>query len=242
MTLNASAYRGSRVSPLGGSGRMLAFAFMPGVAVLAGTVVAQASASVNEVQTLNATGTVSGGTFELSIGTATPVEVAYDVSNADLKTAIEALLVDAGFVGGTVTITNGPLPADTTVTFGGGLAGRPVPLLVVDDGSITGGGTLEVVRTTPGATAGSWGAYDATRSDGLEVAKGVADFAFNVNDFGGTVAGEAPDEESEAADVPIWVSGRFQTEELVGLDADAVTALGRLEQGSTSAGVLIITG
>jgi hypothetical protein len=134
----------------------------------------------NEVQTLDVTGTVSGGTFTIShMGNTTPT-LAYNISNANLTSALEAL---PSIGAGNVTVGGGPLPTDTTVTFSGNLAGRRIgtavtgyspasPLTVTT--ALTGGGSLAVVQTTPGTGSrravavdlpGIWTAFDLTGDD-----------------------------------------------------------------------------
>lgn len=229
-----------------GEAHEVAWPFAPNLTVVAGQIVGEITdAAVNEVQTLNATGTLSGGTFDLSFPGVDAVTLDYDISNANLKIEIEALLEAAGIVGGTVTITNGPLPADTTVTFGGSLAGRDVPLLIVDDTNLTGGGSLALVETTPGLSNKVMKPYNDANTDGSEVARGISKYAFTTDQYGritfGDVSTGGPHGERFQS-APIYTSGRFDVASLTGLDAAAVTDLGRLESGTISDGVLLITG
>jgi len=88
------------------------------------------------LQNLDFGGTVTGGTFTLSItnigvGTSTTSALAYNISNANLKIAIDELLTAAGYNGVTVTIGGGPCPTDATVTFGGTVGNYNMPLMVV---------------------------------------------------------------------------------------------------------------
>lgn len=122
--------------------------------------VTNAQAAVDAVQTLNFSGVPTTGTFVLSIlganlrTTYSTSALAYNISNANLKTAIEALLLAAGWGTGTVTMSNGPCPADTTVTFDGGdFAGVDIPLMSIAATGFDGGATVAMVETTEGLPA-----------------------------------------------------------------------------------------
>jgi len=224
--------------------------FAPDLELAAGTVVAQiTAASANEVQTLNFSGTVSGGTFTLSVegidgGTYTTDALAYNISNANLKIAIEDLLEDAGYAGATVTIGGGPSPTDATVTFGGTLAYVNVPLMVADATSITGGGSLAVDATTAGNLKDTWVAYDDDGTDdGRRTAGGILQYDIRTDNTGRVVfaaSGTSPEHGVYHQTAPIWVKGNFKTSELTGLDANGVADLGRLVMGSVTDGELAI--
>ena len=83
---------------------------------------------------------------------------------------------------------------------------------------------------------GKFEAYDPAEDDGAEVARGIAVYGFTTDADGKvTVANETGVTYDTA---PIYVGGIFQTNELTGLDDDAVTQLGgHLIQGDTSDGV-----
>lgn len=338
---------------------VIAGTFMPNLTVAQGTVLGQVSASsVNEVQTLNfsASGDVpNGGTFTLAVtgidgGTFTTDALAYGISNANLKIAVEALFVSAGYVGVTVTLTNGPAPADVTVTFGGTAAAWNIPLMVASNALTSAGtATLTVDATTAGVTKGLWGPYvgsklanptvaptvasktggsvwpvlgqyivqysfataqgetllspgtpvaltttdrtlavssitlpagatainfyvngvyaaqitatgakdiDAidtdgehpapivntafTNTDGRHVARGIAVCSFRTDNMGRVVFGGSSSIPQGAYDLnaPLFISGCFDTKELVGLSADAISDLGRLLSGALADGVL----
>lgn len=111
--------------------------------------------SSGSVQVLDTGGTWSSGTFTLAIakiggGTETTSALAYNISNANIKIAIDAILLAAGYTGATVTLTGGPVAsADVTVTFGGTASSVDMPLLVADDGSLAGSyPTLSVATTS----------------------------------------------------------------------------------------------
>lgn len=237
-------YSGDQVQPLDGVGRSYAAAFAAGLSIVAGQLVAQRTQDTEDaVHVLNFAGTVSGGTFTLSIGADETLALDFDISNANLKTAIELLLETAGYEGATVTLTNGPAPADVTITFGGTLAGLTAPVMVVDDALLTGGGSLGLDVTEEGGAQFEWGAYDSAATNGLEIARGISRYSFVTDIAGAAALGESDSTSRKVTGglVPIWLGGRFDTQELTNLDADAVTSLGRLERGVLDNGILIVT-
>src|SRR4029077_7924103 len=102
------------------------------------------------VQTIS--GSPTGGTFRLGYNGLYTAALAYNLINLNLDNAIETL---TGV--GTVTVGGGPLPAATTLTFGGALGAVPVPLLTLDASGLT-GGTYTIANTTPGVSATARGA------------------------------------------------------------------------------------
>jgi len=94
------------------------------------------------------------------------------------------------------------------------------------------------------ATPGTFKAYASGNSDGSQVAKAilaidcVTDASQNVS-FGG--AAGSPWGETEPS-APAYISGYFSCAELTGLDAGAASALGRVVNGTVSAGVLCVYG
>lgn len=103
--------------------------------------------AVNETQNIDYTATVSGGTFTLTFDGETTTALDWDSTAGEVQTALEAL---SNLAPGDVVITLGPGPADMLATFGGNYAGVDVPLMVADDASITGGGTVIVTAGTAG--------------------------------------------------------------------------------------------
>lgn len=341
--------------------RSKALAFAPGQTILKGAILGQISgASANEVQTINFDAGIDGGTFTLSIsgvdgGTFTTAALAFDITNANLKIAIDALLASAGYTGATVTITNGALPTDATVTFGGTAASWNMPLMTATS-SLTDGGVPEAVTvdaTTAGNKLGLWGPYAGTKlasptagptatsaatgslpllgvyvvqythltaqgesmpspgtavilttsnasidvtpaalptgttginvyingvfaktsaqttatlvnvgsfaataekptpdantaftnTSGLHVARAIAQYDFRTDNTGRVVfadAGTSPQNSAYETTAPAWFGGEFKTSELVGLDANAVADLGRLQSGTVADGILVL--
>jgi hypothetical protein len=237
--------------PVQGGSRALAF--MPGLTIEAGTVLGQVSgASANEVQTINFSGggdAPTGGTFTLSIagidgGTYTSSALAYNITNANLKIAIDALLASAGYDGATVTIGGGPSPADATVTFGGTAAAWNMPLMTATSSLTAGVGatpTVQVDATTAGNKIGLWGSYDDSANDGRQVAKAIAQYSFRTDNKGRVVfaaSGVSPEHGEYCTTAPAWFKGSFKTTDLTGLDDNGVADLGRLSSGTTADGVL----
>jgi hypothetical protein len=110
---------------------------------------ASSISAVNEVQ--SETVTATGGTYTLTWpngenGPETTTALAYNAAAATIQAALRAL-PGIGSTGVTVTGT-GPY----TITFGGTLAGTPVPQLVVD-ATLATGGTVTMSTTTQGVTA-----------------------------------------------------------------------------------------
>jgi Bacteriophage lambda head decoration protein D len=95
------------------------------------------------------------------------------------------------------------------------------------------------------ATPGTYGAYASTNTDGSQNPIGVLQYACATDASGnitfGSVAGSSEwGLVSKAA--PIYMNGYFRCEDLVGLDANAVTKMGRLIQGTTTSGEIAIYG
>jgi hypothetical protein len=117
-----------------------------------GAAAAPTGSPANEVQTL--TSDATGGTFSLTFAfegkTETTDLLAYNITAANLKIALENL---KSIRPGNVTVT-GSLSAGFVITFVGKLASANVPLLTLnaDSGTtLTGESSTTLVQTTPGA-------------------------------------------------------------------------------------------
>lgn len=248
----------------------LAVDWMPNLDIRRGGLVAQVtSPSQTQVQTLNWSGggdVPTGGTFRLSIvgidgGTYWTPALAYNISNANLKTAVESLLEAAGYYGATVTIGGGACPVDTTVTMGGTALYKNMPVMSYDIASITSAGaaTLAITATTAGYKNGLWTPYDddGAANYGERVAKGIAMYDFRTDYWGrvvyakaatpsyGTVSGglQSPQHGVYNQSAPVWLTGVFKVDDLYIWnaatsawdqypDANAVTDLGRMLTGA----------
>jgi hypothetical protein len=122
------------------SGSMIGQELTDGIALTAGT---------NEVQTISASDTVSGGTYTIQFMGEVTSALAYNANNATILAALEAL---PNIAPGDVALGGGALPGTpVTVTFGGQYASADVPMLVINSASLTGGGSYDVAQTTAGA-------------------------------------------------------------------------------------------
>jgi hypothetical protein len=93
------------------------------------------------------------------------------------------------------------------------------------------------------ASPGVYKAYNDANNDGSQTAKAIAQYDMQIDANGlitlssvGSTAGGESGEKLRAA--PAYVSGTFKTTDLTGLDAAAVTDLGRLIQGTVADGIL----
>jgi hypothetical protein len=126
----------------------------------------------NEVQTLTATPTVSGGTYTIAYRGQTTSAIPYNALAAVVQAALEAL---PSVGSGNITVGGGPFPATPlTFTFTGQLAGQDAAALVRDGTLLTGGGTVAFTTTTPGVgyqravrldLPGAWSTVDLTQED-----------------------------------------------------------------------------
>jgi hypothetical protein len=92
----------------------------------------------NDVQTISTFGTPTGGTFTLTFNGQTAT-LPYNATAAQIQTALNGLSSING-IGGSVTVTGGPLPTNpVVVTFGGTLTGLQQNLLIVNSSGLAGG-------------------------------------------------------------------------------------------------------
>ncbi|MBM81981.1 MAG: hypothetical protein CMJ78_15530, partial [Planctomycetaceae bacterium] len=91
----------------------------------------------NEVQTLALSGNPTGGTFTLTFGGQTTTAIGFDVTDATVQAALEAL---SSIGVNNVTVAGGTLPGNTlTITFVGALANMDVAAITSDSTGLTGG-------------------------------------------------------------------------------------------------------
>lgn len=89
------------------------------------------------------------------------------------------------------------------------------------------------------ATPGIYEEYDDAAVDGTAVAKSILQYACSTDASGNvTFAGGELGETYKSA--PAYVAGFFSCADLTGLDAAGVADLGRLVDGTSSAGILFI--
>lgn len=96
------------------------------------------------------------------------------------------------------------------------------------------------------ASPGTYGPYASGNADGTQNPIGILQYACVTDASGNITFGAGPAGTAEwsqtAKGAPMYEYGEFSTADLTGLDANAVTKLGRLSEGTTSAGILIVTG
>jgi hypothetical protein len=189
----------------------------------------------NAVHRLTATGTLTGGTIRLVYGNDITAPIIYSATAATFVANIQAAM-DA-LVGAGNTVVSGTGPFD--ITFQNELAGRSIPIPSIVN-ALT--GTSPVITPTlqtaghPGS--GLAGVYNDALSNGQEVAKCVLAESVATN-LRGEIITDRPGNYPSA---PVYTFGPFFVSDLVGLDANAVTDLGRIINGtiSTSGAVLMI--
>jgi hypothetical protein len=190
-----------------------------------GSVLIPSAGTANDVQTITPPG---AGTYTLSgvnpiSGAAfTTAPLAFNATDAAVQAAL-ATVLGAGNVA----------VAGLAVTFQGALAGQAVPLMTASAGT--------VAHTTTGSTALQLANYNAAGAGTptcLNCYACATDGAGNVT-FGGQ-AGGAYLTGATWPGAMAYFGGSFATTDLVGLDANAVTRLGRLASGTIANGILEI--
>lgn len=95
------------------------------------------------------------------------------------------------------------------------------------------------------ATPGTFAAYNSSHTDGTQYAKVVLTYDVTTDADGNvtlsSTAGQIGDEWGGTDQgAPVYFAGTFNTGDLVGLDSNAVSQLGRLVQGTVTTGILRI--
>lgn len=110
----------------------------------------KAGNGTNAVVTVSKTGTVSGGTYTITIGGAQSGPIPVGATAGEVQAWLHRL---ATVLPGDVTVSGGPITTTSVVlTFGGRYAAMAGPVTSVDDADVLGGGTLASATTTTGAT------------------------------------------------------------------------------------------
>jgi hypothetical protein len=98
------------------------------------------------------------------------------------------------------------------------------------------------------ASPGVYGPYATAAVDGLGVAKGILQYACQVDaagliTFSPTAGASGGDRGQTSKIAPMWLSGNFASEDLIGLDADALVDLqAHVVSGDLTTGVVVIAG
>lgn len=209
-----------------------------------GQILAEVTASnASEVQTVTGGGTISSGTWALIVNKALTASLAWNANAAAVKAAIEAALTrDYGLPAGTVNVTGGPLASGAfTITFAGVLANQPQDFIQVVNNLGGSSPTLTVARSTAGVANGFFMAYNDALSNGQQIAKGILPIDVATDPSGRITTGSIAvgnEHGGTKLEQSMIVRGMFRTEDLIGLDSNAVADLGRLVRGTTSTGIL----
>jgi hypothetical protein len=206
----------------------------------AGTILGE-MIGTDEVQTVTIDAT--GGTFTITFGGQVTAALAWNATAAVVQAALEALST----IGvGNILVTKSGLVY--TLTFRAALGSQNVAAVTTQVGSLTGGaGTAAVATATAGVagTPGLYNAYASGNSDGSQVPKGILRYPC-VTDAAGMITVGYGDGQAEwgqqTRSIDMAINGTWRCEDLVGLDTNAVTKLGRLVQGTIAYGRLVIYG
>lgn len=204
------------------------------------------SAAANDVQTLSQS-SATGGTFTVTFGFGTvytSAPIPYNASAAQVQSALQAL---PNIGSGNVSCTGGALgSAGVVCTFGGNLANQPQPIFAINNAGLTGSGAaVSVTHTTVGVANGAMEPYLSTNTDGSQTPVGILAVEVSTDPQGDVTYGPLPVGNGFGAIrhvAPIAIAGYFNCADLTGLDTNAVSKLGRLIEGTTSVGVLCVTG
>lgn len=206
----------------------------------AGTILGELI-GIDEVQTITIDAT--GGTFTATFGAQTTIATAWNATAAVLQANLEALST----IGiGNVLVTKSGLVY--TVVFRGTLGSQNVAAMTTTATGLTGGAGTAVVATATAGVAGTpgvYGPYASGNTDGSQNPKGILKYACATDANGqiwqGLTAGSSEFGQS-TKDTSMWFRGTFRTEDLVGLDANAITKLGRLIYGTYAKGAVSVFG
>lgn len=119
---------------------------------------------VNEIQTITASGTVSGGTYDLtiipSVGMTGIVVTAipWNATAAEVQRLIDARIRrrGSGFFLGDIVVAGGPLPTTPmTITYQGTLCSRNIDAAVVEDAALTGSTPVYALTTSTAGVLGT---------------------------------------------------------------------------------------
>lgn len=208
-----------------------------------GRVLAQYATAANDVQTFTQTGGPTSGYARVRVyhpvsGGSVTIDVPFDASAATILGLVQ------GKLGSNFSATGGPLgTAPVVLTAAGAFVNMPLILFQVE-ALAYGGGTnpsLAITKTTNGRTAGTFDYYSDAGSGGLEIARCINGYECATNSGGWVTHGPVAIEGYQGEvypSVPAYFSGIFATEELKGLDANAVNDLGRIWRGTLAKGEL----
>lgn len=208
-----------------------------------GTVLGE-KIGVSDVQVI--TPSATGGSFKIIVPTtplaagATTAPITASASLPTASTVEEALELLPCIGEGNVAVT-GSAGGPFSIAFQNQLADIDIEL-TTDASLLTGGaGTAAVTTGTEGdpGTAGTFAPYDPEATDGTQHAKCILRYACSVS--GGVVSNVSDWGPQNVNAMSAFMRGYFRTEQLVGLDAGALTDLGAtIVQGTLLSGVVRI--
>jgi hypothetical protein len=207
----------------------------------AGTILGEL-VGTDEVQTVTIPTNNTGGTFTITFGGQTTSALAYNATAAQVQAALEALST-IGIGNILVTLAAGVY----TLTFRNALGQQNVAAVTTTP-SLTGGTNTAAVATVTGGVAGTPGTYAPYASgntDGSQIPTAVLQYACTTDASGNVSPGTSTSGNEWGVTrkyASVYMAGEFLTDDLVGLDANAVTKLGRLVQGTVAHGRLMIYG
>lgn len=216
----------------------------PSLTLAAGTVVGEIQ--LTDTYSL-ATGSQASGTFTLTYEGVTTAAIARNATAATVQAALVAIST-IGTGNMTVALASGTPGTDAvyTITFAGDLAyasggTTALGLLTLDAALLATPGNASLTHSVTGQALGTFTDYDNAATDGTQHAKGVLRYDCATDSSGnitfGTAATGGPYQQTSKS-APVYTSGSFRTEDLTGLDANAVTDLGRLTEGTIVTGIL----
>lgn len=187
------------------------------------------------------TGVQGSGTFTLTFGGQTTATIARNAAASAVQTALRALST-VGSGGASVALASGTPGTDAvyTITFTGTLGYTPNAALTATFTSLATPSNASLTKSTTGQHLGTYKAYASGNTDGSQVPCGLLQYDCATDSSGnitmGSVAGGGPFGQVVPA-VPMFIAGDFYTSDLTGLDANAVTKMGRLLEGTLTSGV-----
>lgn len=217
----------------------------PNTSYARGQLLRQSGSATNDVQTVTIGGAPTGGTFPLTVTNPLTGQVATVAVNWNSTTAQTQALVAPLFSPGTVTVTGATFPGAQVFTFTGNLAATPVPAITVATTGLTGGTpTAASVHTTTGVAANQYIIYPGSSG----AVNAILPFACQTDAAGNitlsSVSGQSGGmwgQQYESATA--YFTGYFDTLQLVGYDANALSVMGKELCNLSSGGkLLVVTG
>lgn len=236
-----SVLQSYEVGPILPGGETTDVPMAPNITLAAGTILGQIEATAaSAVQTLSMGGTVTSGTFILTYAGQPTAALPFNATAAQVQAALQAL---SNVGAGNMLCAGGPLPSSPiTITAAGALANLPISLIVATSSLVGSAPTVTVANTTTGVATGRFNAYNSANTDGTQLPKMILQKTLTTDNFGNVTfadtAGTSPEWGGKGRPTATaWYWGVFQTQMLIGLDANAssgANAFGRFIKGNLS--------